>query len=291
MPRGEILYLNEKLYNDSFLKLEVGELFQLSELSIVRGSDIESHTQICDEITFAISGKAIFESDDKKDEVSKGQIHYIKKGSKHKILADKDSDFRYICIGINPDTWCENIKSFTSLNLPSYFIINDNGSIRELSQLLMGEISFDEETSHIMIDAYLTQIFIILSRLIKETYKGDFSKNFKKNQSSHTFYKILKFIDREYININSVDDISKKLSYNKFYISHIVKENLNISVKEYITHKKIAHSLEMLKTTDISIEQISDYLSFNAPHTFRQAFKRITGESPTQYRNRVNSKK
>ena len=31
---------------------------------------------------------------DKKDEVSKGQIHYIKKGSKHKILADKDSDFK-----------------------------------------------------------------------------------------------------------------------------------------------------------------------------------------------------
>ena len=291
MPRSEILYLNEKLYNDGFLKLNVGELFQLSELSIVRGSDIEMHKQICDEITFAISGKAVFESESSKDEVSKGQIHYIKKGYNHKIIADKDSDFRYICIGINPDIKCESIKSFTSLNLPPYFIVNDNGSVRELSQLLMGEISFDEETSRIMIDTYLTQIFIILSRLIKEAYQDGFNKSFKNSRSQHTFHKIIKYIDREYMNINSVSDISKKLSYSEFYISHIVKEKLKISVKEYITTKKITHALEMLKTTDISIEQISDYLSFNAPHTFRQAFKRITGESPSEYRKRINSKK
>ena len=106
------VFLYDYLVSNDKIIIPAGELFQVSELSLIRSGEIAEHVQQCDEITYAVSGSAKVYSDDFAEQMTGGQIHFVKKGMRHKIVADEDTNFRYICIGFNGDLCCEDIKAF-----------------------------------------------------------------------------------------------------------------------------------------------------------------------------------
>ena len=272
----------------SNFRLSVGKLFQVSEISVIRGGEIGEHIQYCDEITYAISGSAKIYSGDSCDEIHSGQIHYIKAGPMHKIIADSDSNFNYICIGFSPDSTNSDIKSFTDMRKETdFFIKTDDDSIRNLAMMLLNEFYIHDSAGRAMIEAYLLQILISAARI----YRGNLSYIDKQSVSTSNYavYNALRYIDREYMHITGVQDVAKTLSYSACYLSHIFSEKVGMSVKEYIIKKKLTVAAEMLVMDKLSIEEISEYLNFNSAHTFRQAFKRIYSVNPSEYR-KVNSK-
>jgi len=272
----------DHLLSDNKITVPAGELFQVSELSLIRGGEIAEHFQYCDEITYAISGSAFFYSGDHCEEVKSGQVHFIKKGQPHKIIAGEDSNFRYICIGFLASETGMTEPYFKIRNKCSRFVKNDDGSIRRLSELLLNEFYMDDAHIDNMINLYLFQILISLVRI----YEGSLSHMDKKSNSvtSYAVYSALRYIDREYIYITSVKNVAKALSYNEYYLSHIFSEKVGMSMKEYITKKKLQAAAQMLKTTELSIGDISDYFNFSNHHTFRQAFKKVYNMSPGEYR-------
>lgn len=278
------VFLYDHLLSEKRIVVPMGELLQVTELSVIRSGEIAEHIQRCDEITYAISGSARFYSDNVCTEIRGGQIHYIKKGIKHKIVSGSDDNFRYICIGFIPDMSCENIKVFLKMREETdNFIKKDDGSIKRLTELLLDECRMVDEQSSIMIDLYMTQILISTARI----FNGNCSLTDKKNKSvsNYAVYSALKYIDREYIYITSVKDVARELSYSEYYLSHIFSEKMGISMKEYIIKKKLQTAAQMLKKTNLSIGEISDYLNFNMPHSFSLAFKKMYLMSPSEYRN------
>lgn len=288
MGNFDKIYEFENIFVNQNYVLPVGKVRQVSELSIIPNGEIIEHIQSCDELTYVISGKAKILSDDNIHCVSGGEIHFIKKGVKHKIVADNDEKFRYVCIGIDIDSECNEIQTFTKKDLPNYFFGKDNGNIRYLTEMLLNEFYLKDEDSDIMINSLLIQIFISLSRI----YDGDVGtvkkKEFSCNSSKLTLYEILRFIDREYINLKGIKQISEHIKYNEDYISHLFKKKMGITLKEYLLRKKISAAMELLDTSNLKIEEIADYLNFNSAHTFYQAFKRIAKVSPTEYKT-INS--
>ena len=57
-----------------------------------------------------------------------------------------------------------------------------------------------------------------------------------------------------------------------------------------INKKRIDTSLELLKTTDLSIAEIGDLIGLNNTSYFYTLFKKETGMSPKQYRDSLSSK-
>lgn len=267
------------------LKMPVGELFQVSEISLIRGGEIDEHIQYCDEITYAVSGKAMIYSGEKCEEIREGQVHYIKSSLKHKIVASDDANFNYICIGFFPGKDIPEINSFFNVREETdTFIKDDDGSLKNLTSLFLNEFYMQDEQSHIMINSFFLQILISLARI----YKGNFNYIDKKSSSTSNYavYKALRYIDKEFMHITSVKDIAKALSYSEYYLSHIFSEKIGMSIKEYIVKKKLYSAAEMLKTSDLSIDRLSEYLNFNSAHTFHQAFKKSYSLSPGEYRKK-----
>lgn len=283
------LFWNDNVFLPKSFLIPAGEIRQITELSVTGGFEVTEHIQYCDEITYVISGSADFFSGDCCDKVKSGQIHFIKKGVKHKIIADKGENLRYICIGINPEYSCEGIKGFYDTLRGDCFVINDDGSLRDFSKLLLNELYINDESNKLMINMFIIQIFISMSRIIENRTCLLYKKNEKKT-AQHTIYHLLRYIDREYMNISDVKSIASALSYSEYYISHLFREKMGMSIKEYILKKKISAGSELLKTTDMSIKDISEYLNFGSPHTFSQVFKRLTALSPTEYKRNFCSK-
>lgn len=273
----------DALLRSKKFKVPAGELCQVSQISVIRGGEIEEHIQYCDEITYAISGKAKMYSGDKCEEIRDGQIHYIKSEMYHKIVSDDDLNFSYICIGFIPDLMNDEIKAFSDMrNSTETFIKNDDGNVRDLVLMLLKEFYIQDEQSSIMIESFFKLILNAVARI----YRGNLSYKDKSNASTSNYavYNAIRYIDSNYRTITNVKSVAKALSYSESYLSHIFPEKIGMSIKEYIIKKKLQLAAETLKTDNISIEALSEYLNFNSPHTFRQAFKKMYLQSPSEYR-------
>ena len=93
-----------------------------------------------------------------------------------------------------------------------------------------------------------------------------------------------------YINNNfdkelSLNSIAQLFHVSKYHLSHVFKENMNISITDYILHRRIGEAQSKLLETDYSISQISDYVGFSNIGYFDRQFKKIVGMTPNEYRN------
>ena len=79
--------------------------------------------------------------------------------------------------------------------------------------------------------------------------------------------------------------ISKELSYSKYYISHLFKEKLGITIYEYITERKIDLAKTMLEEGTYKMSEIAEKLNYESTQSFSKMFKRRTGISPSKYGN------
>lgn len=278
------IFAYDNMFRNGEMCFDVGEVRQVSELSLIRGGVNKSHIQVCDEISYAISGKAMFWSGDECTEITGGQIHFIRKGVRHQIVADKDTNFHFVCIGFYPNEEYAPIKAFLEeVRDMDYCVVEDDGKIRTLADLLLGEIYLRDEQSDSMINAYLTQILITLQRIMQGRADG---KRISKDSSDYAAYHALAYINREYPNIKSVKSVAQTLNYSEFYLSHLFREKVGMTVKEYITQRKLKNATALLKNSEMSITEIAEVLNFATAHSFRQAFKRHMGISPSEYRER-----
>lgn len=285
MKYTERVFDFNNIFENKLLELDVGNIYQVAELSVIRGGQITQHMQRCDEITYVVSGSAEIISNDNKSEIRQGQIHYIKNGCTHQIQAAPDKNFRYVCIGFFPNLNNSSVKAFyEKCGNRDFFIADDNGMVKNIAEFLIREFYNYDEHSNRMIDQYISQMLTALTRILSGN-DYVYNINHGKESGNYTMYKMLKYIDREYMQIQSVREIASQLSYSECYLSHLFKEKMGITIKEYINKKKIMYAAELLVTSNSTIEQLSEQFGFSRPFTFRRAFKQYIGMTPSEYRN------
>ena len=96
---------------------------------------------------------------------------------------------------------------------------------------------------------------------------------------------------KEYINENytdcsfSISQIADELNFSRQYLSDFFKKNTGGNLMTYLTNLRIEHSKNLLETTDLSVLQIANAVGYIDDAGFRKAFKKITGFTPSNYRN------
>ena len=70
------------------------------------------------------------------------------------------------------------------------------------------------------------------------------------------------------------------------YLSKLFHKEVGLTVSEYITKKRIEAAGNMLKFSEYSCLDISEYLCFSSESHFIQVFKKHTGYTPKAYRER-----
>lgn len=281
MVLNERNFIFEKVF-PSGMELSVGRLFQIAELSVTCGGTVAEHKQICDEITYVVSGGATVYSDGAAEHLSAGQVHFIAKDSVHAIVADEEEHFRYICIGYLLSETEELSEFFALCRQKKAFVAEDDSTIKKLSELMLSEFyGWDRQTDS-MVSRYLVQILVSLHRLM--TGKSKQQKDIETVSAGMTVYRVARFIDREFAEIRHVKEVADTLCYNECYISHLFREQTGMTVKEYLMRRKMEESARLLTDTAQSVEKISESVGFPTAHTFRRAFKAYMGASPTDYR-------
>ena len=80
-------------------------------------------------------------------------------------------------------------------------------------------------------------------------------------------------------------DVIDFSSKSRSALSEQFRKETGYTIGEYITKCKIDEAKTLLKYTDKSIPEISNYLAFSSQPYFHNVFKKATGITPMEYRN------
>lgn len=128
------------------------------------------------------------------------------------------------------------------------------------------------------------KIISLLTLLMKESWHPELSKLKPASAKKQNLLEVKDYIDMNYKEKITLDDLSKKFFINKFYLTRIFKEQFGISVNNYIIQIRITHAKQLLRFSNLSIEAIGSECGMNDPNYFSRMFKQIEGMSPGEFR-------
>lgn len=79
-------------------------------------------------------------------------------------------------------------------------------------------------------------------------------------------------------------DLAEETGLSAAYLSTLFKQEIGMSVSEYIAGKRMEAARNMLRFSDFSLAEISDILAFSSQSHFTEAFKKMNGMTPLAYR-------
>ncbi len=94
----------------------------------------------------------------------------------------------------------------------------------------------------------------------------------------------LKYISENYKNDLSVNTICSQIGFSKYYFCKIFKQQMKVTVHQYVNEFRINKSKELLAYSKLSVTSIANMVGFNTTLTFLRAFERSTHMTPSEYR-------
>lgn len=116
--------------------------------------------------------------------------------------------------------------------------------------------------------------------------------NINTGSSDHTHHLIKKAVD--YIESNfykdiSLEEISQMLNLSSYYFSKLFKEEKGEGFVEYLTRRRVEEAKQLLKDPEKSIKEIGSSCGYSDPNYFSRIFKKATGMTPTEYKEKMGS--
>lgn len=99
-------------------------------------------------------------------------------------------------------------------------------------------------------------------------------------------YKVVNYINAQYMNKISLDNIAKRFFISKYYLCRVFKDIIGMSVNEFINAKRITEAATYLQNTDKSISHIATSVGLYSQAFFIKLFKKQYGVTPSEYRRR-----
>lgn len=84
----------------------------------------------------------------------------------------------------------------------------------------------------------------------------------------------------------SVYDIAKSVNSSKSVLYSRFHSAFGCTVSEYVNSKRVERSAELLKTTDLTVEEIAQRVGFSGASYYCKLFKKHMGVSPRVYKKR-----
>lgn len=104
------------------------------------------------------------------------------------------------------------------------------------------------------------------------TYMPDYVRN------------IMKYLEEHYMDEFNLNQIAVRFGFSKYYISREFKKYVGITYSEYLITLRLNHAKELLKYTDLSINDITFQCGMNNVSHFINLFKNREEITPLQFR-------
>lgn len=99
--------------------------------------------------------------------------------------------------------------------------------------------------------------------------------------------KVIAYLNKHYTEPVSLDEIASYTAMNPTAFCRYFKENTGKTFKEYVLEMRIGYACKLLSGSMMNVSQICAACGFESPAHFNRTFKRVTGMTPTSYKEQM----
>lgn len=126
--------------------------------------------------------------------------------------------------------------------------------------------------------------------IISETLKCmDIKKTREGLPEESVVPRVIEFVDENYTKPINADAIAKELHISKNYVYHIFSDFLKINMRNYIGSLRAEYAARLLRTTELSMSEISGAAGFESQRTFNRVFKSVYNMTPREYKSNISA--
>ena len=103
--------------------------------------------------------------------------------------------------------------------------------------------------------------------------------------------KSLAFINANYTDQLTLDQLAGQAGVSRFYFSRIFKMSTGLTFKDYLNAKRLNAAKRLLELPDVNVSQACFSVGFNDASYFSRLFKRHEGLCPSDYKTRCDEEK
>lgn len=233
---------------------------------------------------YVISGTGTLTADDSKGvtqtySIKTGQGFMIFPGQITMYTASKDVPWEYAWLEFDGLRVKEAIEiAGLSFDNPIY-----HARSKDLREEMMNEMMYivhhsDAPPFHLIGHLYLFLDY--LTRSSAQLYNLKHSK-----LRDYYIKEALTYIEQNFQNDISVEDIAAVCGLNRSYFGKIFKDTVGKSPQEFLLNYRMIKATELLKLTALSVADIGNAVGYPNPLHFSRAFKNVYGISPRTWRN------
>lgn len=262
---------------DSYVPTASEHLLYMSQATY--GKDWKSipHSHSFTELFYIVDGEGTLLTENGDFPLQANDFVIINPHAKHTEKSSLTHQLNYIVLGV------DNLKfQFPDgENLSIYNTAGRSQTILPLLNLMLEELRRKEDFYAEILHSYLAALLLNLRRMAHCDLAAYDSMTIPAECEM-----IKSYIDSHYQETITLETLAKLAHWDKFYFSHMFVKAFGISPINYLLERRILHSKELLKSTDLNILQVAESTGFSSQNYFSQSFKKYTGETPLQYRKR-----
>lgn len=147
-----------------------------------------------------------------------------------------------------------------------------NAIVNELSQKM---IFYREKAS-----ALLKELLIEIHRLSQKTEKS----------TADAVETVISYLRENFNKKISNEQLAALVGYHEYHLNRLFVRDTGKSLHRYILAMRISEAKRLLTNTDMSLSEIADTAGFSSNTHFAGCFKKMVGQSPSEYKASMKSK-
>lgn len=175
----------------------------------------------------------------------------------------------------------KNFPFFSHLNSPA---ISLNISEASLLADIIQKIKHEYDTHGIYSKEIIKNYLHILFLKAKEFYSFPSSSLKNTGRKQQIYEEFSELVQNHFLELRSVQEYAERIHLSPKHLSETIKKVSGKSALEVIHQAQLNHAKALLKQTSKTISEVAYALNFDNPEYFSVFFKRLSGESPSQFR-------
>lgn len=206
-----------------------------------------------------------------------GDAFFVKIPSDHRYYLPSDSDgWEFIHLALFGE---EAVRSFEAITDNAGHLLKLDLNSKPITTIfeLLRKVSNNEINDAYEASSFAYTFLMALHRYIldkkdNETWPEPISKS-------------ILFIENNYAHNLSLDDIVDVSGISKYHFTRLFHKTINLTPIQYLTKTRINKSIELLKSEQLTLEEIALKIGFSNGNYFSKVFRSFLGVPPGKFRN------
>ena len=237
-----------------------------------------AHLHVHVEFFYLLEGKMRVFVDSAEKEASAGDVIIAFPNQVHRFEMVEPE--RYLLFIVHPDLMPELDGVFTGRQ-PSSPLIQNRPDLLPLLLQMQAAASRVAPYREITLKGLLLAFFGQLLEGVELTEPH--------TEDSHAIRAIVNFCTKHFTSDLSLELLEENLHLSRYYISHLFSHRLCIRFNDYVNSLRITEACRLLRASSASVTDVAAQVGFNTLRTFNRSFAKQMGQSPSEYRRRLDA--